>query len=322
MKIIQYECNSVSSFSNFWNVGMAGIRTFVSMKIACLVILVITCQFSFAQGIEQHFKIYDTKLKKITTVDDIAASMKDADVLFFGEEHDDSAGHYLEAEIFKALHRQYQDKLALSMEMFETDCQLVLDEYLRGYITEDRFMKESRPWGNYKDYRPAVEFAKNNSLAVIAANPPRRYVNMVSRKGMKSLDSLPKASKKFLPPLPYDTLGGKYYEKFQGFMRGGSPGTANPRIYYSQNLWDAGMSYSIYTFWKKNKDKKIFHMVGKFHCDEQLGTAAQLHNRKTSIRIRNISCFSDDSFANPDWEKFSLLGDFVIITDPKLKRTY
>jgi len=37
-------------------------------------------------------------------------------------------------------------------------------------------------------------------------------------------------------------LAGKYYEKFQGFMGGGSPGTNNPKIYYSQNLWDAGMS--------------------------------------------------------------------------------
>lgn len=280
-------------------------------------------QFVFSQtGIEKHFKIYNAHSGQITTVEQIAADCKDADVLFFGEEHSDSAGHFLEARIFEALHKIYGDKLALSMEMFETDCQLVLDEYLDGYINEDRLMKDARPWGNYKDYRPIVEFARQNHLDVVAANAPRRYVNMVSRKGMKSLDSLSKSSKKFLPPLPYDTAAGRYREKFLEFMRGGSPGTNNPRIYYSQNLWDAGMSYSIYSYWKKNKDKKIFHMVGRFHCDEKLGTLAQLQKRKAKLKILNISCFSDSSFSNPDWKKFNHLGDYVIITDPGLKKTF
>ena len=242
--------------------------------------------------------------------------------LFFGEEHNDSAGHYMEKEIFNALQKQYGSKLALSMEMFETDCQLVLNEYLDGFISEDRFTKEARAWNNYRDYKPAVEIAKQNKLAVIAANPPRRYVNMVGRKGMKSLDSLPKASKRFLPPLPYDTSTGAYREKFMEFMKGGSPGTSNAKIFYSQSLWDAGMAYSIYNYWRKHKDEKIFHMVGRFHCDEKLGTAEQLQKRNSRLKILNISCFSDSSFANPDWDKFSNLGDYIILTDPGLKKTY
>ncbi len=273
-------------------------------------------------GIEKHFKIYDVKAKQLITVDQLAAGCTDANVIFFGEEHNDSAGHYLEASIFKALHQQYGNKLALSMEMFETDCQLVLNEYLDGFISEDRMIKEGRAWTNYKDYKPAVEWAKQNKLGVIAANPPRRYVNMVSRKGMKSLDSLPKSSKRFLPPLPYDTSSGKYREKFMEFMSGGSPGTGNARIFYSQSLWDAGMSYSIYKYWRKHKEEKIFHMVGRFHCDEKLGTAEQLQKRKAGLKIMNISSFSDSSFANPDWEKFSKLGDYIIMTDPGLKKTF
>ncbi|HEX7845363.1 MAG TPA: ChaN family lipoprotein [Chitinophagaceae bacterium] len=293
------------------------------MKLLLITIFCCSALLSSAQnGIEKHFKIYNTKTKQLTTIEQIAADCKDADVLFFGEEHNDSAGHYLEAEIFKALHRLYGNDLVLSMEMFETDCQLVVDEYLNGFISEERFIKEGRAWSNYKDYKPAVEYAKQNSLHVIAANPPRRYVNMVSRKGMRSLDSLSKASKKFLPPLPYDTLSGRYREKFMGFMSGGSPGTNNPRIFYSQNLWDAGMAHSIYSYWKKNKKKKVFHMVGRFHCDEKLGTLEQLQNRSSKLRILNISSFSDDSFENPDWEKFSNLGDYVIITDPALKKTF
>lgn len=293
-----------------------------SMRSFFTLFLITTAMNSFSQAnIENHYKIYDTRSKQIITIDKIIEDCNKADVLFFGEEHNDSAGHYLEHIIFQALYKKYSNNIALSLEMFEADNQVALNDYLSGFIPEDRFEKDVRLWKNYKDYRPMIEFAKQNKLNVIAANPPRRYVTMVSRKGMKSLDSLSINSKKFLPPLPYDTLTGRYREKFFETMKG-SPGGDNPRVYHSQSLWDAGMSYNMYKFWKKNKEKKIFHCVGRFHSDEKLGTAAQLQNRKSKLKILNISCFSDASFNNPEWEKFSLLGDYIILTDPNLKKTY
>ena len=292
------------------------------MRIFFVVISILISGIVFSQkNIDEHFKIYDTRSKQIITLEKIISDCANADVLFFGEEHNDSIGHWLEAEIFKALHQQYGDKVVLSLEMFETDNQLALNEYLAGYMDETRFAKDVRLWSNYKDYRPMIEYAKQNDIPVIAANPPRRYVSMVTRKGMKSLDSLSKDAKKFLPPLPYDTLSGRYREKFMNIMKG-SPGAGSQNIYYSQSLWDAGMSNSIYNFMKKNKRIKVFHCVGRFHSDEKLGTVAQLQKRNSRLKILNISCFSDASFSDPDWEKFILLGDYVIITDPELKRTF
>src|SRR4026207_940274 len=167
----------------------------------------ISLSFSFSSlaqdSMSSHYKIYDTRSKQIVTIDKIVTDMADADVLFFGEEHNDSTGHYLENKIFRALHAQYADKVVLSMEMFETDGQLGLNEYLTGFINEDRFSRDVRLWSNYKDYRPMIEYAKQNKIPVIAANPPRRYANLVTRRGMRSLDSLSKDAKKYLPPLPY-----------------------------------------------------------------------------------------------------------------------
>jgi uncharacterized iron-regulated protein len=292
------------------------------MRFLFLLSAILIFSVSFSQtAISDHYKIYDTRTKQIISLDKIISDCTNADVLFFGEEHNDSAGHYLETEIFKALHKQFGDKLTLSLEMFETDNQLPLDEYLKGQINEDRFSKDVRLWSNYKDYRPMIEYAKQNNIPVIAADPPRRYVNMVSRRGMKSLDSLSKEAKDFLPPLPYDTLSGRYREKFAEVMKG-APGSSSPNIYYSQSLWDAGMSYSIYKWLKENKKDKVFHCVGRFHSDEKLGTLTQLQMRKSKLKILNISCFSDSSFSNPDWEKFSNLGDYVIITNPDLKKTF
>lgn len=295
------------------------------MKTGLLILFVFCYCFSFSQNnMESNYKIYDTKSGQVVTLDKIIDDCANADVLFFGEEHNDSTGHYLEAEIFKALFKKYNGKVTLSLEMFETDNQLPLNEYMEGWIPEDRFSKDVRLWSNYKDYRPMIEFAKANHIDVIAADPPRRYVSMVSRLGMASLNNLSKEAKKLLPPLPYDTLSGRYREKFFEIMKG-SPGGENPKVYHSQSLWDAGMSYSIYKYLKKNKKKKVFHCVGRFHSDEKLGTLAQLQKRKPKLKILNISSFSDASFENPDkntWEKFSNLGDYVILTNPDLKRTF
>lgn len=292
------------------------------MRMLAVILTACICFTAAAQdSMSVHYKIYDTRSKQPISIDKIIADFANADVLFFGEEHNDSAGHYLENKILRALHAAYGNKLVLSMEMFETDNQLVLDEYLQGKIDEARLAKDARLWSNYKDYRPMVEFAKQNKVPVIAANPPRRYVSMVTRRGMQSLDSLSKDAKKFLPPLPYDTLSGRYRDKFMETMRG-APESASKNIYYSQSLWDAGMSYSIQQYLKKNKGQKVFHCVGKFHTDEKLGTAAQLLLRNKKLRIRNISCFPDKNFTAPDWNKLEKLGDYVILTDDNLKRTY
>ena len=304
-----------------WKTNFTFTQTIVMKLLSIFSFLLLNFSVFSQDSISVHYKIYDTRTKEIITIDKIVADMADADVLFFGEEHNDSAGHYLENKIFRALHSQFADKIVLSMEMFETDGQLVLNEYLAGTIDEARFSRDTRLWSNYKYYRPMIEYAKQNKIPVIAANPPRRYVNLVTRRGMRSLDSLSKDAKKYLPPLPYDTLTGRYREKFMDIMKG-SPGSTSQNIYYSQSLWDAGMAYSIYSFLKKNKHKKVFHCVGGFHTEEKLGAAAQLQMRNKKLKILNIASFSDASFPNPDWEKFSYKGDYIILTNPELKKTF
>jgi uncharacterized iron-regulated protein len=292
------------------------------MKYLLTILTVSLCLSVIAQdNIGDHYRIYDTHTKQVISIDKIVADMANADVLFFGEEHNDSACHYLENQIWRALHGRYGDKVTLSLEMIESDGQLALDEYLAAFIDESRFSKDVRLWSNYKDYRPMVEYAKQNKLPVLAANAPRRYVSLVSKRGMKALDSLSEDAKEFLPPLPYDTLPGRYREKFIEVMQG-SPGANNPNVYYSQNLWDASMSYSIYRYLKNNRHRKVFHCVGGFHTAEKLGTAAQLQMRNRKLRILNIAAFSDKSFPTPDWSKFSDQGDYIIITDPDLKKTF
>lgn len=272
------------------------------------------------QDISEHFKIYDINKKANISIDDIIADLKSNDVLFFGEEHNDSVGHYLETTIFKKMATAYPNKVALTMEMFHTDVQQILNEYLADIINEKNFIKEARAWNNYKDYKPMIEFAKQNKLDVIGANAAARYSNAVTRKGLSVLNQLPKSSRKFIAPLPIDTATGRYYDKFIETLGGHSMG--GMKVFQSQNLWDATMAWSIAKYAKSNKSKKIFQINGRFHSDEKLGTLAKLKSYAPYLKILNISCFSAEDFANPNWTKYEQLGDYIIITNPKLKRSF
>lgn len=275
---------------------------------------------SHAQDMTKHYKIYDVKKQKTIAVDDIITDMSNADVLFFGEEHNDSIGHYLEALIFKKLATAFPGKAALTLEMFHTDVQPIINEYLSGNISEKNFIKEARAWNNYKDYKPMIEEAKTNKLAVIGGNAAARYSNAVTRNGIDVLNTFSKESKQFIAPLPIDTATGRYYDKFIETLGGHSMG--GMKVYQTQNFWDATMAWSIAKFAKAKKGIKIFQVNGRFHSDEKLGTLAKLKNYTPKLSILNISAFSADDFENPNWEKYKNLGDYIIVTDPAVKRTF
>ncbi len=289
------------------------------MKKLNLLLLLLSPLLSFGQNYQQHYKIYDVKKKQLVSLQDIVTDAQKADVVFFGEEHNDSIGHLLETELLRQLNMAYPGKVALSMEMFHTDVQGVVNEYLLGLITEKNLLAEGRGWKNYKDYRPAVEYAKENKLDIIAANAPTRYTNAVTRSGLDVLKQFPAESRQYIPSLPIDTATGRYYNKFSDLM-GKHMGSS--KVYQSQNLWDATMAWSIHNYRKKNRQTKILHLNGRFHSDEKLGTLAQLQKKNPKLRAINISSFYDDSFKSPEWSKFEYLADYIIITDPEIKRTF
>nr|WP_294874135.1 ChaN family lipoprotein [uncultured Pedobacter sp.] len=284
-----------------------------------LTIICICLPLFITAQISQQYKIYDVKNQKVISLNELVRDLEKTDVLFFGEEHNDSVGHILEFEILKQLHITYP-KTALSMEMFHTDVQPIINEYVGGYISEKNFTKEARAWNNYKDYRPLIEYAKVNKIDIIGANAAARYSNMISKSGLDVLKTLPKESRSFLPPLPIDTATGSYYNKFIKELGGHNMG--GMKIYQTQNFWDATMAWSIARYIKKHKDTKVLHLNGRFHSDERLGTLAKLKSTSKKLIISNLSCFPSADYNNPVWEKHKHLGDYIIITDPGVKKSF
>jgi uncharacterized iron-regulated protein len=294
--------------------------------ISALTFILLMTIMNPAQANSEHYRIYDAK-GNAATLDEIISAIEKTDAVFLGEQHDDTTAHALQMQIFKAVFEKYgkESRVALSLEMFERDVQTIVDEYLKGFISETHFLSSSRPWGNYKtDYRPLVEFARENKLDVIAANAPRRYVNMVSRLGRESLNQLSPDAKKWLAPLPYGEPSEGYAKKFNALM-GGMSDSMSPQqhnaMLASQSLWDATMAFSISEYLKQYKKSLIVHLNGSFHTENRLGTIDQLLKYNPKTRVLVVTMKYEDDFKTFDKSKHTDLGDFVILTDAKQPRS-
>lgn len=295
-------------------------------------LMVMGSGFAWGQAVEtEDYTIYAGS--ETRTLDALAEALAQADVVFIGEQHDHTLGHRLKLDILKAMYAR-KPKLALSLEMFERDVQTILDEYLRGHITENAFLQASRPWPNYKtDYRPLVEFCKENRLPVVAANTPRRYVNIVSRKGQGALAELPKESKAFLPSLPYPMELPAEYDRQLNEIFGdhgtgsstgastqpspGMPSTDNMK--QAQGLWDETMKDSVLRFQRKNRGCTIVQVNGAMHSDSGYGIVDRLRKAAPRLKTLVVSIRPEETFPNVATDKIGNRGDFVIVTrsEPK-----
>ena len=281
----------------------------------------ISAQIPFS---EQQIRVFDAKGNP-ASIEQIVSAIGENEAVFLGEQHDDAVGHAVQAEIFRRAVAKYgaDRKVGLSLEMFERDVQIVLNEYLGGLITETQFMSNSRPWGNYKtDYRPLVELAKEKHLTVIAANAPRRYVNMVSRNGRDALNALTKDAKAWIAPIPYGEPSETYSRKFKALM-GPSPEAQMgiDKILASQSLWDATMSNSVARYLKDNKKALVIQLNGAFHTESRLGTVEHLLTYRPKTRVLVVTIRYEDDFKTFEKTNHTDIGDFVILTDAKQPRS-
>ena len=108
-------------------------------KIILVLVCMVLIQFQFvgAQEISaENYLIFSTKTGKMIAVENIVEDFKGYDIILFGEEHNDAVTHYLQLVLLQILCETYGNSLTLSMEMFDRDVQVVLDEYLAGMISE------------------------------------------------------------------------------------------------------------------------------------------------------------------------------------------
>jgi uncharacterized iron-regulated protein len=293
-----------------------------------LLILFLSVQILFAQdsaadSTAMHYTIFQDG--KAISIDSLTHALAKAKVVFLGENHDDPIAHKLELELFVRLFAEHNGNINLAMEMFERDVQYVMDEYiLKNMIREKDFLAATRPWKNYEtDYKPLIEFAKLNKIRVFGSNAPGRYVSAVGRHGKQVLDLLNADGIKSLAPATYLANGAsqKYAAKFNDLM-GDMGGHFNPNMLEAQNLRDATMAHTMIKILAFDDITNFLHINGSFHSEDRLGIPDYLNRYIPNVPYSVVTMIAENDFKSFVPEKHAGKGDFVILTNAKLPRTY
>ena len=244
--------------------------------------------------------------------------IQEADVVLFGELHDNPISHWLQLELTKDMFEMYGKNLILGAEMFESDNQVILDEYLSGKISQRNFEDEMKLWPNYKtDYKPLVEFAKDSGLYFVATNVPRRYAALVNKKGFEGLEELSDEAKTFLPPLPpaYDSTLNCYASMMTMEGMGSHVSSNFPK---AQAIKDATMSHFIL----KNREpgKILLHYHGAYHSQNFESIYWYLKHYQPELKIVTIHSVTQKDISKLSEENTGE-ADFTICVDEDMTRT-
>ncbi len=278
-------------------------------KIIVLVVFFIFQTGIFAQN-KAPYVIYNSKGKKVS-YKKMLKELAKKDVVLFGESHNNPISHWLEYEVTESLNKSRN--LMLGAEMMEADNQDELNDYLNGKINQKAFDTLARLWPNYKtDYKPLIDFAKDNKLQFIATNIPRRFAHEVYKKGFRALDTLTDKEKKWVAPLPFpfDSELPTYKNILKMMGDHGSP-----ELVMAQASKDATMAHFIL---KNYVPGNLFiHYNGSYHSDYFEGIMWYLKQSKPNLKYASVTTVSQE-------DVYSLLeenkgkANFIIVVDENM----
>jgi len=256
--------------------------------------------------------------------DQMLTELAQADVVLFGEQHNDAMAHWLEMQVAKDLVRlKKPGQLVLGLEMFERDVQPLVSQYATGTLADTAFERQARPWPNYStDYRPLLQFARENHLAIIGTNAPQPYARAVSRGSLKALDKLPAAERALLVPLPmkvdYELPGYKNMAAMFGDANQVHGGGAQ-NIIQAQALKDATMAHFIRS--SRQPGQTLLHVNGSYHSDHHDGIVAYLRQTAPTLRIRTLSVVTQAQLQTLEKDNVNV-ADFVVVVPEDGSKTY
>lgn len=202
--------------------------------------------------------------------DRVVEACAEAAVVVIGEIHGHPLGLEVAAELFDDILRR-NPRAVLSMEFYERDHQVALDDYVAGIINAEQFDKATfRSTGNNPaGHRRMVESARLAGRPIVASNAPRRYARLARTDGYDRLRNLTAEQRRHFEipdALPENAYASRFRAAMSGMGgHGDSGGDMIEGFFRSQTLWDVTMADSIADAVRLGRP--VVHVVGRFHAE-------------------------------------------------------
>lgn len=230
-----------------------------------IIIMILLGSYLNVYAAPQFLKVSD---KQTVELSQLIADTKASDVLFIGETHDDKKQHENQLDIIRALFAK-KVPVAIGLEMFASDNQRQLDDWMGGKVDEQDFkLIYARNWSyDWMLYREIFIFARDNHIPMIALNIPKPIVSKVVSQGASALGDNDK--KEIAPHISWtlNTPQTEYLKRIYMQVFGNKPVRISFQNFCeAQALRNNGMAWSISKYKAKYPKNELVVITGTWHA--------------------------------------------------------
>lgn len=211
-------------------------------------------------------------------------SIRQAQVIYISEMHDDESHHDYEFALLQAMHQKRMD-FSVGWEIFDVSQQPLVDQWQHGRISLFVLLQKLRwdeTWGQYSSsYRQMLEWTHENKIESVALNAPYEFIRTLETGRLFS-DS----DRSWFPQGFQPLIGGfeHYAEQMADrpeFER--MPQDEIAARFRVQTIWDQVIAANIVQFLKMHPTEKLVVILGRAHAEGAFGVPAFVQ-QKMSVR--------------------------------------
>ena len=211
-------------------------------------------------------------------VDDIVSNVSQQRILLVGEDHIQPLLLDLQLDLIKALYEK-NPNLVIGLEMFNTEQQSLLDDYLDGHITlgilEEKYSMSTEGFP-IPHYGKILQLAKKLDVPVKGLIIPRTIAAKIVRSGLNVLNEENCSLK------PEEVIEGHEAHKkvFEAMIGGSTPmmksGLNLERFFLAQIVKDSSMAKSLANILENNDSAWVIAIMGKGHMEYGYGVTERI----------------------------------------------
>lgn len=219
----------------------------------------------------EHKKDIIIDVEKLDTFQDMMKKASAYKVIFAGESHNEYSHHANQLAIIEYLNN-FKKKTAIAMEMVQYEYLNVINDFVKGRITEKEMLDSIDYYNNwsfdYSLYAPIFRYARDNNIDIIPLNIDREVTSKVYQGQIDNLTEEQAISM----PERMKVMNDKYENKIKSIF---DMHTKNQNkftdFFLSQNIWDEIMAKHLADYRKANPDTSIVVICGNGHAGKNSG---------------------------------------------------
>jgi uncharacterized iron-regulated protein len=238
-------------------------KTFI--RIIAVVLVLSALFFMKTRSSDDSVRVYRVSDGKTISYNEMISEVRNASLIFTGEIHTDQEHHRLELDIIKSLNKA-KVPIAVGFEMFRADSQKYLDQWVKGVLPFDDFVRVyyrnwNMPWPLYGNI---LMYLRQEDIPAIGLNVPEGIARKVNTDGFSSLTQ---DERRMLPPGISCSVDEKYMEFIQRAYREHSHGGGR-FVYFceAQMLWNKTMAWNLVGYLKGHPRGVIVVVTGAGHA--------------------------------------------------------